>query len=59
MGIASLVSTGRDEVLDRLPTEICNMFLDVFGELREAVSSDEEYALFCSLGSYEADVICR
>ena len=39
--MASLVSTGRDEVLDRLPTEICNMWLDVFGELREATSSND------------------
>ncbi|KAI0755466.1 ARM repeat-containing protein [Irpex lacteus] len=45
MGIASLVSTGRDEVLDRLPTEICNMWLDVFGEIREAaIAADDESA---------------
>lgn len=43
MGIASLVSTGRDEVLDRLPTEICNMWLDVFGEIREAAIAADEY----------------
>ena len=36
MGIASLVSTGRPEVLQRLPGEIFNLWLDVFGELREA-----------------------
>lgn len=40
MGMASLVSTGRHDVLERLPTEICNMWLDVFGELREATSTD-------------------
>jgi hypothetical protein len=36
MGIASLVSTARPEVLQRLPGEIFNLWLDVFGELREA-----------------------
>lgn len=36
MGIASLVSTARSEVLQRLPGEIFNLWLDVFGELREA-----------------------
>ncbi len=39
MGIASLVATGQGEVLDRLATEICNMWLDVFGEIREAQES--------------------
>ena len=36
MGIASFVSTARPEVLQRLPGEIFNLWLDVFGELREA-----------------------
>ena len=36
MGIASLVSTARPEVLQRLPTEIFHLWLDVFGELKEA-----------------------
>ena len=36
MGIASLVSTARPEFLQRLPGEIFNIWLDVFGELREA-----------------------
>ncbi|TFK43406.1 armadillo-type protein [Crucibulum laeve] len=35
MGIAALVSTGRTEVLQRLPTEIFNLWLDVFGEIKE------------------------
>ena len=35
MGMAALVSTGRPEVLGRLPTEIFNLWTDVFGELRE------------------------
>lgn len=39
MGIASWVSTGRPEVLDRLYSEIFNLWLDVFGELKEALSS--------------------
>lgn len=36
MGIAALVSTGRPEVLNRIPGEIFNLWLDVFGELKEA-----------------------
>ncbi|KAF9476494.1 ARM repeat-containing protein [Pholiota conissans] len=36
MGIAALVSTAQPEVLKRLPGEIFNMWLDVFGELKEA-----------------------
>ena len=35
MGIASLVSTAQPEVLQRLPGEIFNLWLDVFGELQE------------------------
>ena len=42
MGIANLVSTGRHDVLDRLHSEICNMWLDVFSELREVVSDEDE-----------------
>ncbi|PPQ83268.1 hypothetical protein CVT25_004007 [Psilocybe cyanescens] len=36
MGIAALVSTARAEVLSRIPGEIFNLWLDVFGELKEA-----------------------
>jgi hypothetical protein len=39
MGIASLVSTGRPEVLHRLHSEIFNLWLDVFGEIKEARNS--------------------
>lgn len=35
MGIATLVSTGRPEVLKRLSGEIFNLWLDVFGEIKE------------------------
>jgi len=42
MGIASLVSTGRPEVLERLPTEIFNLWLDVFGEIKEVQLRREE-----------------
>jgi hypothetical protein len=38
MGIASWVSTGRPEVLGRLNTEIFNLWLDVFGEIKEALA---------------------
>ncbi|KAI0750869.1 ARM repeat-containing protein [Daedaleopsis nitida] len=41
MGIASLVATGRPEVLDRLSTEIFNLWIDVFGEIKEALSNAE------------------
>ena len=42
MGMASLVATGRHEVLDRLSSDISTMWLDVFAELREATTSDEK-----------------
>ena len=42
MGIANLVATGRPEVLDRLSTEICNLWIDVFGEIKEAQESGNE-----------------
>lgn len=40
MGIAAWVSTGRPEVLGRLYSEVFNLWLDVFGELKEAFSAD-------------------
>lgn len=47
LGIASLVSTGRHEVLDRVSTEVTNLWLDVLGEIKEAqeraAEADEEY----------------
>jgi hypothetical protein len=42
IGIASLVSTGRPEVLERLPTEVFNLWLDVFGEIKELQLLREE-----------------
>lgn len=42
MAIAALVSTGRHEVMDRLATEILNMWMDIHGELNESkVAMDE------------------
>lgn len=38
MGIASLVATGRVEVLLRLKGEIFNLWLDVLGEMKEALN---------------------
>lgn len=35
LATAVLVSTGRPEILEKLSTDIFNMWLDVFGELRE------------------------
>ncbi|KAL1944202.1 hypothetical protein VTO73DRAFT_3387 [Trametes versicolor] len=49
MGIANLVATGRPEVLDRLSTEICNLWIDVFGEIKEAqenASNDSSLTLY-------------
>jgi hypothetical protein len=44
LGVASLVSTGRPEVLDRLPTEIFNLWTDVFFEVKESrkLTEDDE-----------------
>lgn len=52
MGITALVATGQDEVLDRLATEICNMWLDVFGEIREAKESAAENEGYAKLWLY-------
>jgi hypothetical protein len=41
MGIAALASTGRPEVLARLPTEIFNLWMDVFGEIKESREYDD------------------
>lgn len=41
MGIACLVATGRREVLDRLNGEIFNLWLDVFGEIKESMAESE------------------
>lgn len=49
IGIASLVATGRHEVLDRLSSEICNMWLDVFAELREATNSNDPESVILSV----------
>ena len=37
MGIAALVSSGRPEVLERLPNEIFNLWLDVLAEVKEVM----------------------
>jgi hypothetical protein len=42
MGIATLVATGRPEVLKRLSGEIFNLWLDVFGEIKETKLLHEE-----------------
>ncbi|KAI6163060.1 ARM repeat-containing protein [Pisolithus thermaeus] len=41
MGIAALVSTGRNEVLDRLPNEIFNLWTDVLYEIRESLRAED------------------
>lgn len=45
MGVAALVSTGRPEVMERLPSEIFNIWLDVFGELKEVSEQKQDEAL--------------
>ena len=35
MGLAALVSTGRSEVLERLHSEVFDLWTDVFAELKE------------------------
>lgn len=42
MGIAALVSTGRPEVLERLPTEVFDLWTDVFAELKEVQRQKED-----------------
>lgn len=42
LGIASLVSTGRPEVLERVPNEIFNLWTDVLFEVRESRSHTED-----------------
>ena len=42
MGIAALVSSGRPEVLERLPNEIFNLWLDVLAEVKEVMDRPAE-----------------
>lgn len=42
MGISCLVAVGRPEVLERLNGEIFNLWLDVFGEMKEALAEISE-----------------
>jgi len=41
MGLAVLVSTGRSEVLERLHSEIFDLWTDVFAELKEVQRQKE------------------
>lgn len=46
MAMAKLVASGRPAVLKRMSGEIFNLWLDVLGEMKEAlVGEDEKYAL--------------
>ncbi|PCH41237.1 ARM repeat-containing protein [Wolfiporia cocos MD-104 SS10] len=49
MGIANLIATGRPEVMERLSSEVCNMWLDVFSEMKEAQTADESGGLSLKL----------
>ena len=50
MATANLVAAGRPEVLDRLSGDVLNLWIDVFGELKEALREDSSlsngYGLF-------------
>lgn len=41
MAMASLVATGRPEILKRLSGETFNLWLDVLGEMKEALNSSD------------------
>ena len=41
MGLAALVATGRPEVLERLSTEVFDLWTDVFAELKEVQRQKE------------------
>jgi hypothetical protein len=43
MAMANLVATGQPVVLKRLSSEIFNLWLDVFGEIKEARNLGEEH----------------
>ena len=42
MALASLVATGRLEILERLSGEIFDMWLEVLDEMKEALDSEYE-----------------
>jgi len=42
MSMANLATTGREEVIRRLPTEISNIWLDVLAEIKEAENEDPD-----------------
>jgi hypothetical protein len=42
MAMGALVATGRPEVMSHLNGDIFNVWLDVFGEMKEARESDQE-----------------
>lgn len=42
MSMANLTTTGQPQVMDRLATEISNIWLDVLGEIKEAEADDPE-----------------
>jgi len=42
MALANLATTGRPEVLKRLSTEISNVWIDVLGEMKEALTEDSD-----------------
>lgn len=58
MGLASFAATGRPEVLGRLVTEIFNVWLDVLGEMKEAVDPEnQENPLMLYWRKSEKDIV--
>jgi len=42
MGLAVMVSTGRSEVLERLHSEVFDLWTDVFAELKEVQRQQQD-----------------
>ncbi|KAG9040256.1 hypothetical protein FRB95_000185 [Tulasnella sp. JGI-2019a] len=55
MTMACLATTGRPEIIKRLPNEIANIWLDVLGEVKEALLEDPDNPSSRHLNSYWTD----
>jgi hypothetical protein len=58
MAMANLVTSGNPIVLNRLPGDIFNLWLDVFGEVKEATTRSEErpeWAVIAHAVIYDSD----
>lgn len=60
LSTAALVSTCQPQILERIPTEIFNLWLDVFGEIKESqreVPEDEDGCGFQKLPMNRSDTL--